>query len=1272
MSRINDLVSANPFPGLRPFTESEADRFFGRQKQIAELAERIKKVNLVAVAGVSGCGKSSLVCAGLLNELSRQTEAGSGIEWRYAVMRPGNKPIVNLAEKLSPVIGRISTSEELRVGGLYGRLRLGSLGLVEAVRIARLEPHVHLLVVVDQFEEIFRFKDKTDADEATAFIRLLLNAAHDKESPVSVVITLRSETLGSCADFLDLPEAINRGQYLVPKLTREQRKEAIVKPVELRGFTIAPRLVQRLLNDVSNSFDDVPLMQHVLSRIWNRWAEACEGSRTIDLEDYEAVGTTKQALSNHAEQAFESLSGLEVIVEKVFRALTERVSEGTELRRPLDFEQLCRVVGASRGEVEQVVERFRRPDTAFLMPPQEVPFADNPVIDISHESLIRQWQRLRDWAKNEAWSRAMLLRLVEAARMYGSKEGGLWREPNLSKALEWQQRTQPTPDWIALCVSGDGASNMELIERFLALSDNETRHERWRGKFQVWGLGFLVITLVALIIGAYLLNQSKSTILARKSLLELNIDPAKSAHTALAAIKKAKSNQLAEYALRQSLATLEFARTEKILPFNDPVFDARYSRDGSRLVIASGKTVEIYNTATFLQEGKPFLREADVIKAWLVADNSTLVTQTNDGEGNGYLQFQRIGDSIQQISCEGDGDWVSTVTVSPDEQHIAAGCGISGGVGVWKVSDLSAKPQIFRHPGRESETVTALAFSGKGGLYLASGYRDGMVNIWRLGHPKAWIGQGVSGARNSPIMHTGPIRDLGFHPDGPELLVSASDDTQAIIWKLDLKRRELATEQRNKWILKHKRPVILAKFFSNHDKKHTVMTVSDKTVRLWKDGVRDWRQVRRHEDWVNDANVSPKGDLLASASCDGTARLWSTRSGDSMAVLRGHREDVTRAVFNPAGDQLVTSSMDKTVRVWRFRIPQLLTTSNVWALSAAFDHAGARVAVGEEGGCIIITLKDNDEPVRQGLKGEPNSQYCYLSWRRDGKRLLGIRGGNGINLSVPQPVLWNIESLQEITPPWLKNCRMAAFNSGTDEVITVSKNGLIRVWDAGTLESNDPQAKTREFGGESISRLLIAMSPDGQWIAATEGDKVSLWNRNKPGTTPRKLEWHKGLIMSLQFSKDSKQLLMASKDMTASIWPLDPPGTRPKKVLEDGHTASLYSASFDSTGKFVVTGSVDSTIRIWDAETGKEHVTLRLHREGVSEVQFSPDGKSVLSASDDGTVRKSECEACLLPVKKLQERVEEFAKISEKDREEIRREEHFFHYLMGNWTRLWN
>ena len=246
MTTVEELIAANPFPGLRAFQPGEADRFFGREQQIEELARRLGEVPLLAVAGASGCGKSSLMIAGLLHYLTHQTAEDGGMQWRPVRMRPGNHPINNLADGLAAALPGVASDGANRAAALDGRLRLGGRALVEAVRTARLEPNVRLLVAIDQFEEIFRFKRMTDPEEATAFVRLLLHAAWEPNSRVSVVLTLRSDALGSCADFRDLPEAINRGQYLVPKLTREQRREAIVKPVELRSCKIAPRLVQRI------------------------------------------------------------------------------------------------------------------------------------------------------------------------------------------------------------------------------------------------------------------------------------------------------------------------------------------------------------------------------------------------------------------------------------------------------------------------------------------------------------------------------------------------------------------------------------------------------------------------------------------------------------------------------------------------------------------------------------------------------------------------------------------------------------------------------------------------------------------------------------------------------------------------------------------------------------------------------------------------------------------------------------------------------------------
>ncbi len=1250
MTALADLVAANPFPGLRPYAASESDRFFGRQQQIEELSKRIDEVSFLAVAGTSGCGKSSLVRAGLLSELASRVETRRHFDWRHMVMRPGNRPIANLAEHLLPLLSPDSAGEASRMSALYGRLTLGGLALAEEVKLACPDPRTRILIVVDQFEEIFRFHRMTGADDAGAFLKLLLHAAADPESKVKVVITLRSDALGKCADFRDLPEAINQGLYLVPKLTREQRKQAIVKPVELRGFRVAPRLVQRLLNDVSDSFDDLPVMQHVLARTWNRWAQACLGNRDIDLEDYEhvSVGTARNALSRHADEALESLAGLEAVTERVFRALTERVADSTEItdvRRPLEFNQLCEVVGAETQQVTQVVERYRRADTAFLMPSPETPLLDNPPIDISHESLMRQWRRLRDWIATEAESRATVLKLVDAATAHSGGTGSLWRGRELRRALDWRAKTRPTPAWAGLYVAGGGDSTLRSVEAFL----DAARRAQLIRRLLAGSVSILMLLAANWIFTlSQLQRDTNSRALANQAVLLLDLEPAKSAHLARAALDQDADNVRAEYALRQAITNLEMVYTERILPHEEPVTDARYTRDGSRLVTASGKHAQVFDTKTFERIGEPVERSGTIKEAWLLADHTTLVTFTEDG----HAQIQRIGDpNVQELSCvRGSDDSVYTTIVSADERHVAVGC-YNGDVRVWDLKTPAAAPQEFPAQA-EDVTITALAFSANDD-YLASGDAGGVVGVWKLGHREVWIGKGARGAKESPLRHENSkaVRSVRFHPTDTSFLVTSGDDNQAIVWKLDLQSRRLSpntTKEPAIWRLLHDRLVIQARFAVRADSSASLFTVSDKIVRVWIDATKDPKQARSHDDWVNDANASADGELLVTASDDGTARIWSTRVGAPLVVLRGHRDSVLRAVISPDGNQVATSSSDRTVRLWRIRLPRLVLTTERWALSAAFEPEGKRIAIGQEG--FVSIFSPSDDVVR--LKpNDAADQISGLSWSKDRTLLAGQRSSYGLNTS-DGPCIWNVGRGQEVTPAWLKTYKSASFSPGTDEIVTVNEKGRITVWDITALTANADRSQPTvpEFGNE---HSVAQMSPDGKWIAALDGGKdVSIWSRSQTQSAPRLLEGHTGMIRTVQFSRDSRWIVTASADGTARVWSVD--AADPPKTLS-GHASSLYSASFDSSGARVVTGGADSTIRVWDANTSAELATLRWHSEGVNDVQFSSDGQWILSASDDGTVKLGQCETCTLTIGEVRNRVEALALLTNDEREDIRR-----------------
>src|SRR5215204_3340814 len=431
-------VSAeNPFPGLRPFEVGESERFFGRDDDIFELLDRLRNMRFLAVVGASGCGKSSLIRAGLVASLSEGTLPGN---WRIAVLRPWQSPVAQLAAALGAggALDVPARSRQEATAIVKAVLQRGSLGIVEALQRYPLPPDDRLLILVDQFEELFTFMNdpaiKGAQDEARAFVKLLLEALCPKHNdlPVCVALTMRSDYLGNCALFPGLADAINNGLYLLPQMDREQLRDAIRGPVEVCGGKISERLVDTLINDLNDDTDQLPVLQHALMRLWGEWQR--RGGKKINFEDYRQIGEMNASLGNHAQEVYASLDGAphhesldgprQQIAEAVFRSIT-RVDEGKIVRRQTALgliRMAARLRDVDAAEVISVIDEFRQDGRSFLVPPPHEPLDDDTVIDISHESLIRQWATLRKWAEDEGTKRETYRQLVDAARVWAKLE----------------------------------------------------------------------------------------------------------------------------------------------------------------------------------------------------------------------------------------------------------------------------------------------------------------------------------------------------------------------------------------------------------------------------------------------------------------------------------------------------------------------------------------------------------------------------------------------------------------------------------------------------------------------------------------------------------------------------------------------------------------------------------------------------------------------------------------------------------------------------------
>jgi hypothetical protein len=512
---IRPVDIEQPFPGLRPFDLNDAFLFFGRDTHTQDLLDRLARNRFLAVVGTSGSGKSSLVRAGLMPALLRGYLVGATSHWRIAVMRPGSGPISQLAETLSAKDVLDTDCDHLRatLGG-------SSYGLVSAVKAAGLGPGESLLVFVDQFEELFRFAAErriSESSDGLLFVASLLEAVDSLDTPVYVVLTMRTDFLGDCTAFAGLPEALNRSQYLIPRLSREQRREAIERPIEIANAEIAPRLVRQILNDMGDDPDQLPVMQHALARMYRLW-KSSGGHTPIDLEDYEKSGAVASALNEHAQSIYDGFAPADrEWTRKLFRCLTT-MERGREVRRPSGLDRIFRVTGADqpadREAVLNIIELFARKENSLLLVTRDDRLEDR-IVDISHESLIRKWRQLGNWVKEEAESAEWFYDLLRDTARQAKGEADYWVNPELSRVLDRRKRDGWTAAWAEQYAS---KGSFTTVENFLERSQTRERNRR-RNRYLV---SAIIVMLVVTALTA--VNQFHHASMAGAELLRLSAE----------------------------------------------------------------------------------------------------------------------------------------------------------------------------------------------------------------------------------------------------------------------------------------------------------------------------------------------------------------------------------------------------------------------------------------------------------------------------------------------------------------------------------------------------------------------------------------------------------------------------------------------------------------------------------------------------------------------------------------------------------------------------
>ncbi|HSN29574.1 MAG TPA: protein kinase [Kofleriaceae bacterium] len=422
-------IDESPYAGLSSFQETDAGKFFGRNKEIAAMVTRIRDRPMMAVVGSSGVGKSSFVRAGLVPALKR-----SGENWETLVIRPGRKPMDALGSLIAPMVATAANLadevEEQKKHVAKLKKEPGHLGHLLRGRARR--DSRKILLFIDQFEELYT--QTSDPAERAAFTAVLNAVADDATSPLRVVLSIRSDFLDRIAEDQAFLNELMQGLFFLGPPTRDGLRDAIVQPAELAGFRFElPATVEDMLDHLETTPGALPLLQFAASKLW----ENRDGARRLlTHSSYAQMGGVGGALASPADRVVQELGPAKhALVRSVLLRLVS--PERTRAIVPMDeLRELSREVGEVQLLVDQMVD-------ARLLVVQTLEGGKGSTVEIVHESLIINWPTLRRWLDETQEDAALVDQLRTAARQWNAKGRSpdlLWRGETADEATKFKKR----------------------------------------------------------------------------------------------------------------------------------------------------------------------------------------------------------------------------------------------------------------------------------------------------------------------------------------------------------------------------------------------------------------------------------------------------------------------------------------------------------------------------------------------------------------------------------------------------------------------------------------------------------------------------------------------------------------------------------------------------------------------------------------------------------------------------------------------------------------
>jgi WD40 repeat protein/serine/threonine protein kinase len=1162
-----DIEPDNPYKGLRAFQEADANDFFGRDELVDNLVEQMKgddvQSRFMAIVGPSGSGKSSVVKAGLIPRLRKGLVPGSE-QWYVVEKMPGQYPM----EELEAALLRIAINPPT---SLLEQLMENERGLVRAVKRVLPDDDSELVIVIDQFEEIFTQMD--DEDNRRFFLNSILEAMRDPKSRLRIIVTLRADFYDRPLNYPEFGHLMRECTTIVLPLTSKELRDAIILPAELNHLELEAGLIEAIIAEVGGEPGALPLLQYAMTELYER-----RDGRWLTVSAYDEIGGAMGALTRRATDIYDNLDDIrQSMLRQMFLRLVTLGEGSQDTRRRVLISELLSLDFDS-DEIQSVIDEFGK---YRLLTFDRDPITRSPTIEVAHEALIRQWHLLNQWLDTNRdglrIQRRVAVAMLEWQNM-GRDNSFLASGMRLHQFEGWIESTELATTEQEREYIQESTQERDRVEEEKRLRKQHEEQLEQQSRNRLRQL-LTVMTVAAVIsVGLMIVAVTQSGIATQAQIEAV-------AQADNAGTQEANANVSKDQA--QSLA---FASSSQLALGNDNTdlaillaLEANQHAPSSQTLRTLAQAGYAPGTAMVLDHG---IRANTVTYS---PDGLTLLTGAQDNAMR--LWSVDTGELLQTYA--GHDDWIWDIAFSPDGSQAVS----ASSDGTLKLWDVATGEEIGIFAGHTDE-VQGVDFSDDGTRIL-SGSHDMTMILWDVatGEPITVFNDGLTA-----------IYDVDLSPSGVTAL-SGFSDGRIVLWSVGTGQSLFTYDTSDGG---HTDEVWAVEYTS--DESGFLSASQDSIVMLWQfeSGV-PIQKFFGHSSRVTDAQFSGDDKRIVSGGEDNTVIVWDVATGAELQRFLGHTFLVYDIAYNPIREEVASASWDNTVRIWDLNHGALLRQFNA---AGTLSHQGVinHIAISHDGTLAVTAGADMRMVLWDVATGDLLREF------------VGHQGAvNAVEFS-PDDTLIASAGDDNVLALW---------DVATGEFTTLFEGHSDAVWDVayspdGTMLASASRDNTIFLWdvatGESIQRLFghtfritgVDFSPDGkQLISGSFDNTIILWNV-ATGEKISTFEGHTDWIRDVVFAPDGHTIASVAADNTVILWDV---ANNIRLRTYEGHTAQVLSVAYSPDGTQLLSGGSDNIVILWDIATGDEIQRFSGHSDEIQSVAFTPDGESFMSVAGDGRAK---------------------------------------------------